>query len=300
MCGVGSGAEFAVDFVGVGVGEELLEEGVGGFEGEDWIGGEQGWKPFLPVVVAALDLAFGLGSGGVAQGDAVKVEGLAELGEGVRGVSEKEGVIIDVEGERESVDEEDAGEEIEVGEEGLGRVKTCASVEAGGVVEDVEEGLFLKLAGEPGVRRGVVLPKRAEVAGLPAADGLGGFFVAGVRGEAVSDGPAADTGAVGLEVETAQELAGDGAVGGAGRGGKQAGGERDGLWRPVWMMIAARSARLPGVRRTESTGAQIRGAKLVNPGAAEAEFERENGGAKPARAKLGEEMADQVRREAAR
>ena len=300
MCGVGSGAEFAVDFVGVGVGEELIEEGVGGFDGEDVIGGEQGREAFLPVVVAALDFAFGLGSGGVAQGDAVKVEGLAELGEGVRGVSEKEGVIIDVEGERESVDEEDAGEEIEVGEEGLGRVKTCASVEAGGVVEDVEEGLFLKLAGEPGVRRGVVLPKRAEVAGLPAADGLGGFFVAGVRGEAVSDGPAADTGAVGLEVETAQELAGDGAVGGAGRGGKQAGGERDGLWRPVWMMIAARSARLPGVRRTESTGAQIRGAKLVNPGAAEAEFERENGGAKPARAKLGEEMADQVRREAAR
>ncbi len=66
------------------------------------------------------------------------------------------------------------------------------------------------------------------------------------------------------------------------------------------MMIAARSARLPGVRRTESTGAQIPGAKLVNPCAAEAEFERESGGAKPARAKLGEEMADQVRREAAR
>ena len=334
--GAGSGAEFAVDFVGVGVGEELLEEGVGGFEGEDVIGGEQGREAFWPVVVAALDPALGLGSGGVAQGDAVKVEGLAEsfrqapvrlrsgpepvewqdpepaegLGEGVRGVGEKEGMIIDVEGERETVGEEDAGEEIEVSQERLGRVQTGASVEAAGVVEDVEpfgpelmaegEGLFLQLAGEPGMRRGVVLPERAEVAGLPAADGPGGLFVAGVRSEVLRDGPAADTGAVGLEMETAQEFAGDGAVGGAWRGGKQAGGERDGVRGPVWMMIAARSTRLPGVRRTESTGAQILGTQLVNPGAAEAEFERESGGAKPARAKLGEEMADQVRRQAAR
>ena len=298
--GVWSGAEFAVDFVGVGVGEKLIEEGVGGFEGEDLVGGEQGREAFLPVVVAALDLAFGLGSGGVAQGDAVKVEGLAELGEGVRGVGKKEGVAVDAEGEREAVGEEDTGEEIEVGEERLARVKTGAGVEASGVVEDVEEGLFLKGAWQPGVWRGVVLPERAEVAGLPAADGLGGFFAAGVRGEMVGDGPAADTGAVSLEKETAQELAGDGAVGGAGRGGKQACGERDDLRRPDWMMIATRSTRLPGVRRTESTGEQILGAKLVNPGAAEAEFEGEIGGAKPARAKLGEEMADQVRREAAR
>ena len=298
--GAGSGADFAVDFVCVGVGEELIEQRVGGLDGEDLIGGEQGREAFLPVVVAALDFAFGLGSGGVAQGDAVKMEGLAELGEGVRGVGEKEGMVIDVEGEREAVGEEDAGEEIEVSEERLGRVKTGAGVEAGGVVEDVEEGLFLKLAWQPCVWRGVVLPKRAEVAGLPAADGLGGLFVAGVRGEAVSDGPAADTGAVGLEKETAQQLAGDGAVGGTRRGGKQAGGERDGLWRPVWMMISARSPRMPGVRRTESTGEQILGAKLVNPSASEAEFEREIGGAKPARAKLGEEMTDEVRREAAR
>jgi hypothetical protein len=273
VCGVGSGAEFAVDFVGVGVCEELIEERVGGFEGEDVVGGEQRREAFLPVVVAALDLAFGLRSGRVAQGDAVKMESLAELGEGVRGVGEKEGVVIDVEGEREAVGEEDAGEEIEVSHERLARVKTGAGVEAGGVVEDVEEGLFLQLAWEPGVGRGVVLPERAEVAGLPAADGFGGLFVAGIRGEAVGDGPAADTGAVGLETEPAQELAGDGAVGGARRGGKQAGGERDGVGGPVWMMIAARSPRLPDVRRTESSGAQIRGAQFVNPRAAETEFE---------------------------
>jgi hypothetical protein len=31
VCGVGSGAQFAVDFVFIGVGEELVEEGVGRF-----------------------------------------------------------------------------------------------------------------------------------------------------------------------------------------------------------------------------------------------------------------------------
>ena len=60
------------------------------------------------------------GSGGVAQGDAVKMEGLAELGERVGRVGEKEGVLIDVEGGREAVGEKDAGEEIEVRREGLG------------------------------------------------------------------------------------------------------------------------------------------------------------------------------------
>ena len=224
VSGAGSGADFAVDFVCVGVSEELIEESVGRLDGEDLIGGEQGREAILPVVVAALDLAFGLGSGGVAQGDAVKVESLAELGEGVRGVGEKEGVEIDVEGEREAVGEEDAGEEIEVGEQSFARVKTGDGIEAGGVVEDVEEGLFLKDARRPCVGRSIVLPERAEIAGLPAADGFGGFFVAGVRGEMMGDGPAADTGAVGLEVETAQQLAGDGA--------RRSGARRKaGVWR---------------------------------------------------------------------
>ena len=168
--GVGSGAEFAVDFVGVGVEEELVEEGVGRFEGEEVVCGEQGWETLLPVVVAALDFAFGLGRGGVAQGDAIEVEGLTELGEGVGRVGEEKGMVVHVESEREAVGEEDAGEEIEVREEVLGRVKTGAGIAAGGVIEDVEEGLFLRLSREPGVRGGVVLPERPVVAGLPAAD----------------------------------------------------------------------------------------------------------------------------------
>lgn len=68
----------------------------------------------MPVVVATFDFAFCLRSGSVAEGDAVKPESLAELGESVRDVGEKEGVIIDIKRKREAVGEEGAGEKMEV------------------------------------------------------------------------------------------------------------------------------------------------------------------------------------------
>lgn len=49
------GAQFAVDLVVVGVGEEGLEQGVCRIEGADGVGGEERREAFLPVVVAALD-----------------------------------------------------------------------------------------------------------------------------------------------------------------------------------------------------------------------------------------------------
>ena len=60
----------------------------------DAVGGQERDEAFLPVVVTAFDFALGLGSGRVAQGDAVEVQGGSELGEGVGCVGEKEGVIM--------------------------------------------------------------------------------------------------------------------------------------------------------------------------------------------------------------
>jgi len=118
---------------------------------------------------------------------------------------------------------EGAGQEVEVGQEGFTFVEAGTGVVARGVVEEVEQGLFGGVAREPGVGAGVVLPEGAEVAGLPAFDGFGRGLVAGVGGELVFDGPAADAGAVGLEVEAAVEFAGGGAVGGRGLGGEEFG-----------------------------------------------------------------------------
>ena len=64
-------AEFAVDFMLVGVGDELVEQLVGAGEVADVIGGQEWDEAFLPVIVAAFDFAFGLRGGGVEPFDAV-------------------------------------------------------------------------------------------------------------------------------------------------------------------------------------------------------------------------------------
>ena len=95
----------------------------------------------------------------------------------------------------------------------FGGVNAGAGVEPCGVVDDLEKRLRVRVAGEPGVRGGVVLPERAEVADLPAANGFKRLLVAGVGGEVVGDGPAADAGAIGFEGKAAEQFACEGAVG---------------------------------------------------------------------------------------
>jgi hypothetical protein len=225
--------------------------------------------------------------------DAVEVEGLAQLGEGVGVVGVKEGVVVHVEGQGQAVGLEDAGEEIEVGQEGFGVIEACAGVEARGVVEDVQEDLFVGAVRQPGVRAGVVLPEGAVVAGLPAFDGLGSGFVAGVGGELMFAGPAADAGAVGFEVETAVEFAGDSAVGRRRLGGEEFGEQRGRFRGPVRVVIAAGQTGRPGLGVALGAGAQVVGAQLVEAAQADAQFEGDGFGREPARTGLGEEIADQ-------
>jgi hypothetical protein len=59
--GLGRGAQFAVDFMGVGVGPELVEQEIGAIQLADLVGGQQGRQASLPVIVATFDFAFGLG-----------------------------------------------------------------------------------------------------------------------------------------------------------------------------------------------------------------------------------------------
>jgi hypothetical protein len=271
--GVRRQTEFAVDFVLVGVGGERVEKRVGRGEFNDAFCGEQGDEAFLPVVVAAFDFAFGLGRRGVAELNAVEVEGLAESGEGIGVVGVEEGVVVHVEEEREAVGLEDTGEEVEVSEEGFSRIETCAGVEAGGVIEDFQKDLLVGAAVEKGVGGGVVLPECAVVAGLPAFDGFGWSFVAGVGVEFVFDGPPADAGAVGFEIEAAMEFAGDGAVGGGWFGREELGGQGDGFFRPVGMMIPAGNTGRPRVGLALGAGAEVIGAELIETAQADAQFE---------------------------
>jgi hypothetical protein len=93
--------------------------------------------------VAAFAFAFGLGGGGVAELDAVEVEGGAKLGESSGVVGVEEGVEVHVESQGQAVGLEGAGKEVEVGEQGFGGIESCAGIEVCGVVEDFEEDLFV-------------------------------------------------------------------------------------------------------------------------------------------------------------
>ena len=119
----------------------------------------------MPVLMAAFDLALGLRGGGVAEGDAVKVQRGAELGERLGNRGEEEAVAIDVETQREAVEEKGARQEIEVSQEGLGRVDLRADATATAIVEHVEQRQHGAI-GPPAMRCGVELPERADLAAL--------------------------------------------------------------------------------------------------------------------------------------
>jgi hypothetical protein len=285
--------DFAVDFMLVGVGHELVEEVVVPDQFHDVVGGQEGDKAFLPVVMTAFDFAFGLGRWGVAELDALKVERCPKLGESVGVVGVEEGVVVHIKGQGQAVGLEAAGEKIEMGQEGFPGVKPCAGVEAGGVVEDFQQDLFVGTVGQPSVRGGIVLPEGTVIAGLPAFDGFGSGFVAGVGGELMGDGPAADAGAVGFEVETTMGFTGRGAGGGRGLGGEPFGDQGGDFSGPVRLVIAARQTGRPGFGVALSAGEQVVRAQLVKATEADPQFERDGFRRKDAGASLGEEMADQ-------
>jgi len=82
--------------------------------GGDVFGGEEGGQAALPVLVLAFDFAFGLRSRGVAQGDAVEVQGGSELGQGLGSLWEEEAVVVHVEFERQAMFNESGGQKVEV------------------------------------------------------------------------------------------------------------------------------------------------------------------------------------------
>ena len=296
--GPGRLAELAMDFILVGVGEELVEQRVGAGQFADLVGGQEGREAFLPVVVAAFDFAFGLRGGGVAQGHAVEVQGRTQLGEGVRVVRVKEGVVVHVEGQGQAVGGEGPGEEVEVSQEGFARVETGADVEAGGVVEQIQQALLVGRAGQEGVGRGVVLPERTVVAGLPAFDGFGGGFEAGVGGQLVGDGPATDAGAVRFEIQAPVQFAGGGAVGRGRLGGEQFGDQGGDFGGPVALVIAAGQTGRPGVGVAVGARLEVVAVEFVEAGAGQAQFVGGGAGGELPGAVAVEQVADEGSREA--
>ena len=183
--GLRGGAQFAVDFMLISMSEQLRQQGVGPTEFAYLVGGQERRQALLPVVVAAFDLAFGLGGWGIAQRDAIEMECGTQLGESIWIMGVEEGVVVNVEGQRQAMDLEDAREEVKMSQECFSGVEVSTRVKASGVIQEVQEDLLVGRARQPGMGAGVVLPESAQVTDLPAFDRFGGLFITGVWGQVV-------------------------------------------------------------------------------------------------------------------
>ena len=124
----------------------------------------------------ALDFAFGLRGGCEAQRDAVKVKCGTQLGEGVGIVGVEEGVVVDIQNQRQAVGLEGAGQEVQVGQECFACIEAATGVVAGGVVQNVKEGLLSGIIGQPGMRTDVVLPKGTLLASKESVFAVNGVL----------------------------------------------------------------------------------------------------------------------------
>ena len=140
-----------MDFVGIAVGTQRIDVGIGDGDLVDLFAGEVGRESTLPVLVFAFDFALGLGGGSVEQADVIELERPAELGERFRNIGEKEAVVIDIELERPPVRQKGGGEEVVIGEQEFALVVSGAGKEAAAIIEHVEHGKADFCGGKPAV-----------------------------------------------------------------------------------------------------------------------------------------------------
>jgi hypothetical protein len=110
-------------------------------------------------------------------------------------------VVVHIKGQRQAVSLKGAGQKVQMSKKGFAVVKASPRVKASGIIQEVQEGLFVARAGKPGVGAGIVLPESPQVTGLPAFDGLGRLFVASVWGLVVLESPATNAGPIGLKFQ---------------------------------------------------------------------------------------------------
>jgi hypothetical protein len=192
--------EFTMGLVGIAMEAQGVDVRVGYLDVDDALAGEIGGQALLPELVFAFDFALGLRGRSVKETNVVEAECGAELGQRVRGLSEENGVIIDIELKGSSVGQEGGGEEIKIGEKKFAVIEFGADEKAAAIVEHVEHGEVEGAAREPVVRRSIKLPEFADLRTLPAADWSRRLLSGGAVGIAILQGPVAYLSPIELEV----------------------------------------------------------------------------------------------------
>jgi len=244
-CVLRRAAQLTVLFAFVAVDAQLVDECIGGGDADNVVGREQRGQPPLPELVEPLDFAFGLGGGREEKGDAVKVQGGAELCEGIGSVGEEDAVVVDVERKGQPVLLEGTGQEIKVGEQVLRLIELRASDEAAAVVEHIQERIEPGLAGKEGVRGGIQLPQFPDLLALPAAHAGAGAAGLGGGGQSFGPGKPPDAGAVQRMAAAAVDFAGDERIGGGRIGLEQPAREGLDCSGPCRAAVAAGGLGLP-------------------------------------------------------
>ena len=96
-------------FMAVAMQAQSIDVGVGHFDLRDLFAGKVGREPFLPELVFPLDFTFGLRSWSIEETNVIELERPAQLGERLRGLCEKDAVIIDVELQWSAMAQESGG-----------------------------------------------------------------------------------------------------------------------------------------------------------------------------------------------
>ena len=223
---------------------QVLQQGIRLGQVPDFFGLEQRGQALLPKRVRPLDFAFCLRRGGKTQGDLVKVQRGGQLRMGLWSVGEKEAVIIDVEAQWQADRLKGVAEKLQVSGQSFPRVQPSPGDTAAMVINELQQRGLPVLAGQPPVRRSIVLPELAHSLGLPAPNrsrlglGLLGHPI-------VLEGKTAHVGPVGFELEAAQQLRSNETVGARGSCLEQLANQGLNMVGPGLAVIAAGNARRP-------------------------------------------------------
>ena len=275
---LGGHAQFAVGFVGIAMESQSVDVRVSGFDLGDLFAGEIGGQSALPELVLPLDFSLGLGCGCIEEANVVELERRAQLGQGLGILCEKDGMVIDVNLQGSSVDQESGGEEIEVGQEEFAVIDFGTDEHAATIVQHIEHGKGQRTWGKPAMGRSIQLPEFADLGALPAAHGsVRAFGWSGMR-QAILNRPAADLGAVELEGVQAQSFGGGKAVR-ARRGASQAFFEEVGdRLGPSGGVVASRGSRGPHIPFLSRAGPEVIGEERIKAAESHAELCRRFGG----------------------
>lgn len=284
--------EFAVDFMPVMVEPQVLDMRISLVQIRDLFAGEEGGQALLPEEVGAFDFALGLGSRSIAEGDAVEVKGLAQLGKSVWGMGKEQAMKVHIDFQRQAIFHKGGGQQIEIGQQRFALINFGTGQDPAAIVEHVDHGKGLGAVGEPAVGRGIELPQFTDLAALPAPDRSGRAAIGSGVGQVVLDGPTADLGAIDFELAVAEPLAGREAGGGWWFALEPFVQERLDLIGPRAGMITSGKWRRPSGLLVIGTGLEVVTVKLVEAAAGKAQSGGGNFDFESAGAESSQQMTD--------